>query len=105
MATSGNIKIRWQTFVFWQKYKECVNGAANQKWNYTETKIFNAFYSTVLDQEITAANYASICTFCVTSTEKIDQPVSRFVLYDQNPKNLNQKNDGYSDVTLSLLCI
>ncbi|XP_060622229.2 doublecortin domain-containing protein 1-like [Anolis sagrei] len=62
----------WPVIV--QKYKGCKNGAANQKWNYMEsTKVFTAFYSSVLDQEITAANYASICTFSVTNTEKIDQ--------------------------------
>ncbi|XP_028585658.2 doublecortin domain-containing protein 1 isoform X1 [Podarcis muralis] len=57
-----------------QKHKECKNGAANQRWNYMETtKVISAFYSTTLDQEITAANYSSICTFSVASTEKIDQ--------------------------------
>ncbi|XP_042315501.1 doublecortin domain-containing protein 1 [Sceloporus undulatus] len=60
--------------VILQKYQGCKNGAANQKWNYIETtKVFTAFYTTILDQEITAANYASICTFSVTNTEKIDQ--------------------------------
>ncbi|KAH0620847.1 hypothetical protein JD844_021681 [Phrynosoma platyrhinos] len=60
--------------VILQKYHGCKNGAANQKWNYIETtKVFTAFYTTILDQEITAANYASICTFSVTNTEKIDQ--------------------------------
>ncbi|XP_072841944.2 doublecortin domain-containing protein 1 isoform X1 [Pogona vitticeps] len=58
-----------------QKYKEFKNGAANQKWNYTETtKVLNAFHSTILDQEITAANCSFICTFSVANTEKIDQP-------------------------------
>ncbi|XP_053139020.1 doublecortin domain-containing protein 1 isoform X3 [Hemicordylus capensis] len=58
-----------------QKYKEYTNGAANQKWNYMETtRVFSAFYSTLLDQEITAANHASVCTFSVTNSEKIDQP-------------------------------
>ncbi|XP_029142063.1 doublecortin domain-containing protein 1 [Protobothrops mucrosquamatus] len=57
-----------------QKYKPHNYGAANQKWNFTETKVFSAFYSTTLDLEITAANYASICTFTITKTEKIDQP-------------------------------
>ncbi|KAJ7344525.1 hypothetical protein JRQ81_000475, partial [Phrynocephalus forsythii] len=58
-----------------QKYKEFKNGAANQKWNYSETtKVLNAFHSTTLDQEITAANCASVCTFSVANTEKIDQP-------------------------------
>ncbi|XP_077178070.1 doublecortin domain-containing protein 1 isoform X2 [Paroedura picta] len=70
-----------------QKYTECENGAAHQRWNYMETtKIFNAFYSTILDQEITAANYASICTFCVTSTEKIDQPGYCFLSPDRKKK-------------------
>ncbi|XP_062974492.1 doublecortin domain-containing protein 1 [Elgaria multicarinata webbii] len=60
--------------VILQKYRECKNGAANQKWNYMETtKVLSAFYSTIQDQEITAANYASICTFSVANTEKIDQ--------------------------------
>ncbi|XP_026520434.1 doublecortin domain-containing protein 1 [Notechis scutatus] len=57
-----------------QKYRPHNYGAANQKWNFTETKVFSAFYSTILDMEITAANYASICTFTITKTEKIDQP-------------------------------
>ncbi|CAM4567885.1 unnamed protein product [Lepidochelys olivacea] len=58
-----------------QNYKEYSNGAANQKWHYMENAgVFSAFYSTVLDQEITAANHASVCTFSVTSREKIDQP-------------------------------
>ncbi|XP_054825956.1 doublecortin domain-containing protein 1 [Eublepharis macularius] len=70
-----------------QKYNKCKNGAANQKWNYMETaKVFNAFYSTILDQEITAANYASICTFSVTSTEKIDQPGYYFLSPDRGKK-------------------
>uniref|UniRef100_A0A674HUE9 Doublecortin domain containing 1 n=1 Tax=Terrapene triunguis TaxID=2587831 RepID=A0A674HUE9_9SAUR len=57
------------------KYKEYSNGAANQKWHYMENAgVFSAFYSTVLDQEITAANHASVCTFSVTSREKINQP-------------------------------
>ncbi|KAM6465429.1 doublecortin domain-containing protein 1 isoform 1-T1 [Liasis olivaceus] len=60
--------------VILQKYKQHKYGAANQKWNFTETKVFSAFYSTILDQEITAANYASVCTFTVAKTEKIDQP-------------------------------
>ncbi|XP_048340541.1 doublecortin domain-containing protein 1 [Sphaerodactylus townsendi] len=70
-----------------QTYKECVNGAANQKWNYMETaKVFKAFYSSILDQEITAANYASICTFCVTNTEKVDQPGYYFLSPDRKKK-------------------
>lgn len=79
--------------MFWQKYKAYINGAANQKWNYTATtKTFSAFCSTVLDQEITAANHASICTFSVTSTEKIDQPVSNFFFFSINRKeNCNSK--------------
>ncbi|XP_075783900.1 doublecortin domain-containing protein 1 isoform X4 [Pelodiscus sinensis] len=58
-----------------EKYKEYSNGAANQKWYYLENAgVFSAFYSTELDQEITAANHASVCTFSVSGREKIDQP-------------------------------
>lgn len=35
-----------------------------------------AFHSTALDKEITAANYAGICTSSVVKEEKVDQPVS-----------------------------
>ncbi|KAL6035342.1 hypothetical protein STEG23_033080, partial [Scotinomys teguina] len=57
-----------------QKYKPYSNGAANQKWHYMENKrTFIAFYSTALDQEITAANSSGLCTSSVTK-ENIDQP-------------------------------
>ncbi|XP_069927699.1 doublecortin domain-containing protein 1 isoform X2 [Oryctolagus cuniculus] len=57
-----------------QKYKEYNNGTANQKWHYMENmKAFMAFHSSALDKEITSANYAGICTSCV-SKENIDQP-------------------------------
>lgn len=39
-------------------------------------KAFMAFHSTALDKEITAANYAGICTSSVIKEENIDQPVS-----------------------------
>nr|XP_021540441.1 LOW QUALITY PROTEIN: uncharacterized protein LOC110575745 [Neomonachus schauinslandi] len=58
-----------------QKYKPYNNGTSNQKWNYVEnTKAFMAFHSTALDKEITAANYAGICTSSVFKEENIDQP-------------------------------
>ncbi|XP_038310280.1 doublecortin domain-containing protein 1 isoform X4 [Canis lupus familiaris] len=58
-----------------QKYKPYNNGTSNQKWNYVENiKAFVAFHSTVLDKEITAANYAGICTSSVIKGENIDQP-------------------------------
>ncbi|KAK2507469.1 hypothetical protein MC885_015497, partial [Smutsia gigantea] len=58
-----------------QKYKPCNNGASNQKWNYMENmKAFMAFHSTTLDKEITAANYAGVCTSSVIKEENIDQP-------------------------------
>uniref|UniRef100_G1LAB2 Doublecortin domain containing 1 n=1 Tax=Ailuropoda melanoleuca TaxID=9646 RepID=G1LAB2_AILME len=58
-----------------QKYKPYNNGTANQKWNFVENiKAFMAFYSTALDKEITAANYAGICTSSVIKGENIDQP-------------------------------
>ncbi|XP_054998533.1 doublecortin domain-containing protein 1 [Sorex araneus] len=58
-----------------QKYKPHNNGTSNQKWNYIENKkAFEAFHSTVLDKEITAANYAGVCTSSVIKEENIDQP-------------------------------
>ncbi|KAJ1177710.1 hypothetical protein NDU88_002962 [Pleurodeles waltl] len=58
-----------------QKYKYCLNGHANQKWDYVENiKGMGAFCSTILDWEITAANQAAICTASVTGTEEINQP-------------------------------
>uniref|UniRef100_A0A4W2CDU7 Doublecortin domain containing 1 n=1 Tax=Bos indicus x Bos taurus TaxID=30522 RepID=A0A4W2CDU7_BOBOX len=58
-----------------QKYKPHNNGASNQKWNYMKsTKAFMAFQSTSLDKEITAANYAGVCTSSVIREENIDQP-------------------------------
>uniref|UniRef100_A0A673TVL5 Doublecortin domain containing 1 n=1 Tax=Suricata suricatta TaxID=37032 RepID=A0A673TVL5_SURSU len=58
-----------------QKYKPYNNGASNQKWNYMENiKAFVAFHSTTLDKEVTAANYAGICTSSVIKEENIDQP-------------------------------
>nr|XP_031536929.1 doublecortin domain-containing protein 1 [Vicugna pacos] len=58
-----------------QKYKPYNNGASNQKWNYMKNmKAFVAFHSTALDKEITAANYAGICTSSVIKEENIDQP-------------------------------
>ncbi|XP_057604238.1 doublecortin domain-containing protein 1 [Hippopotamus amphibius kiboko] len=58
-----------------QKYKPHSNGTSNQKWNYMKNmKAFKAFYSTALDKEITAANYAGICTSSVIKEENIDQP-------------------------------
>ncbi|KAI4581068.1 hypothetical protein MJG53_010610 [Ovis ammon polii x Ovis aries] len=58
-----------------QKYNPHNNGASNQKWNYVKsTKAFMAFHSTSLDKEITAANYAGVCTSSVIREEKVDQP-------------------------------
>lgn len=41
-----------------------------------DSKAFVAFHSTALDKEITAANYAGICTSSVIKEENVDQPVS-----------------------------
>ncbi|XP_007886061.2 doublecortin domain-containing protein 1 [Callorhinchus milii] len=58
-----------------QKYKGYSYGVANQKWCWIpEMNVLNAFYTTTLDQEITAANQASLCTFSVSSTEEMEQP-------------------------------
>uniref|UniRef100_A0A4W3JLE1 DCDC1 second doublecortin-like domain-containing protein n=1 Tax=Callorhinchus milii TaxID=7868 RepID=A0A4W3JLE1_CALMI len=57
------------------KYKGYSYGVANQKWCWIpEMNVLNAFYTTTLDQEITAANQASLCTFSVSSTEEMEQP-------------------------------
>ncbi|XP_072277958.1 doublecortin domain-containing protein 1 isoform X2 [Pyxicephalus adspersus] len=61
--------------VILQKYKEHINGAANQKWSYDEQKkVLTAFYSDQLDRDITAANHTSVCTYTITNTEEISQP-------------------------------
>ncbi|XP_063800511.1 doublecortin domain-containing protein 1 isoform X2 [Pseudophryne corroboree] len=61
--------------VILQKYEEHINGAANQKWGYIDSKkVMSAFYSDELDKEITAANHTSVCTFTVTNAEEISQP-------------------------------
>ncbi|KAM9080560.1 doublecortin domain-containing protein 1 isoform 7-T8 [Megaptera novaeangliae] len=58
-----------------QKYKPHNNGTSNQKWNYMKNmKAFMAFHSTTLDKEVTAANYAGICTSSVIKEKHIDQP-------------------------------
>ncbi|XP_030056543.1 doublecortin domain-containing protein 1 isoform X2 [Microcaecilia unicolor] len=67
--------------VILQTYKDASAGAANQKWFYMPNrKVLLAFYSTVLDQEVTAANQAAICTFCIMNTERINQPGYFFLL-------------------------
>nr|XP_004660775.2 doublecortin domain-containing protein 1 [Jaculus jaculus] len=72
MTTAGNEAHGYPVIV--QEYKPYGNGAANQKWHYIEEiKAFVAFQSTALDKEITAANFAGICTSSVIK-ENIDQP-------------------------------
>uniref|UniRef100_UPI00398F7E0A doublecortin domain-containing protein 1-like isoform X2 n=1 Tax=Pristiophorus japonicus TaxID=55135 RepID=UPI00398F7E0A len=59
-----------------QKYKGYRYGVANQKWFWEpEMKVLCAFYTSVLDNEITAANQASVCTFCICRTVDLHQPV------------------------------
>ncbi|XP_049746760.1 doublecortin domain-containing protein 1 isoform X4 [Elephas maximus indicus] len=73
MTKAGNEAGGYPVIV--QKYKPYNNGTANQKWHYMENmKAFMAFHSTALDKEITAANYAGICTASVIKEENIDQP-------------------------------
>ncbi|KAK6319935.1 hypothetical protein J4Q44_G00090420 [Coregonus suidteri] len=49
------------------KYKPYSYGAANQKWGWLpELRVLSAFYTSSLDQEVTAANQASVCTTCVS---------------------------------------
>ncbi|XP_071074231.1 doublecortin domain-containing protein 1 isoform X2 [Dasypus novemcinctus] len=71
MTKAGNDVYGYPVIV--QKYKPYNNGTSNQKWHYMENmKVFIAFHSTVLNKEITAANYAGICTSSVIK-EHIDQ--------------------------------
>ncbi|GAB5577690.1 doublecortin domain-containing protein 1 isoform X1 [Prionailurus iriomotensis] len=71
----GDSHQRWMHKEDSSQYKPYNNGTSNQKWNYMENiKAFMAFHSTALDKEITAANYAGICTSSVIKEENIDQP-------------------------------
>nr|XP_014341170.1 PREDICTED: doublecortin domain-containing protein 5 [Latimeria chalumnae] len=70
-----------------QKYKGYSYGVANQKWSWIpEINVLRAFYTTVLDQEIMAANEASVCTFSVTCTEEVDQPGYYFTYANKKQK-------------------
>ncbi|XP_041132278.1 doublecortin domain-containing protein 1-like [Polyodon spathula] len=70
-----------------QTYKSYSYGVANQKWDWIpEVKVLSAFYTTEMDQEITAANQASLCTFSVSGTEEIDQQGFSFTQSSKNRK-------------------
>ncbi|XP_043337472.1 doublecortin domain-containing protein 1 [Cervus canadensis] len=72
-----------------QKYKPHNNGASNQKWNYMKSvKAFVAFHSTALDKEITAANYAGVCTSSVIREENVDQPGYYYLLPSGKKKTM-----------------
>ncbi|XP_051885334.1 doublecortin domain-containing protein 1-like isoform X2 [Pristis pectinata] len=61
--------------VILQNHKVYSNGVANQKWFWVpEMKILSAFSTSVLDNEVTAANHANVCTFCICGTQEVDQP-------------------------------
>ncbi|KAG8438259.1 hypothetical protein GDO86_008813, partial [Hymenochirus boettgeri] len=68
-----------------KNYSPHINGAANQKWNYiADAKVLSSFYSDQLDIDITAANQASVCTFCITGKQEISQPGHHFRLSEDN---------------------
>ncbi|XP_015193950.2 doublecortin domain-containing protein 1-like isoform X2 [Lepisosteus oculatus] len=70
-----------------QKYKPYSYGAANQKWDWIpELKVLSAFYTTETDQEITAANQASVCTYSISGPEELHQQGSYFTLPGQSGK-------------------
>ncbi|XP_027628561.1 doublecortin domain-containing protein 1 [Tupaia chinensis] len=72
-----------------QKYKPYTNGTANQKWCYMEkNKVFMAFCSTVLDKEITSANYAGVCTSSVIKEGSVDQPGYYYLSPDGKRKTM-----------------
>ncbi|XP_036390543.1 doublecortin domain-containing protein 1-like [Megalops cyprinoides] len=53
--------------VILQKYRPYSYGAANQKWGWLlQARVLSAFYTTELDQGVTAAIHASLCTTCVS---------------------------------------
>ncbi|KAJ8344325.1 hypothetical protein SKAU_G00316540 [Synaphobranchus kaupii] len=53
--------------VLLQKHKPYSYGAANQKWAWLpEVMVLSAFFTTELDQAVTAALSASLCTACVS---------------------------------------
>ncbi|KAG7473691.1 hypothetical protein MATL_G00098520 [Megalops atlanticus] len=53
--------------VILQKYRPYSYGAANQKWGWLlQARVLRAFYTTELDQGVTAAIHASLCTACVS---------------------------------------
>ncbi|KAF6020845.1 hypothetical protein EB796_020833 [Bugula neritina] len=57
-----------------QKKKSTQFGSASQKWSLDrETGFIYAFYTNLMDVEITAANKANVCTYAVTKDE-LDQP-------------------------------
>ncbi|XP_053305475.1 doublecortin domain-containing protein 1-like [Spea bombifrons] len=77
-----------------QKYKEYINGAANQKWCYVPSmKVLGAFFSDQLDKEITAANQASVCTFTITGAVELSQPGYSLI-----------SPDGNENITVCLPC-
>ncbi|KAM9659295.1 doublecortin domain-containing protein 1 [Trichechus inunguis] len=87
MTKAGNEVDGYPVIV--QKYKPYNNGTANQKWHYMENmKAFMAFHSTALDKEITAANYAGICTSSVIKEESIDQPGYYYLSSDGKRKTM-----------------
>uniref|UniRef100_A0A8C4X559 Doublecortin domain containing 1 n=1 Tax=Erpetoichthys calabaricus TaxID=27687 RepID=A0A8C4X559_ERPCA len=80
----------------WIPIEEDRYGVANQKWGWiSDIKVLSAFYSTQMDQEITAANQASLCTFTVSGKEELDQ--QGFFFYT-NQSNTNTK------ITVCLAC-
>lgn len=72
------LKVSWFDLFYilpFQKYKPYSDGAANQKWGwFPDLTVLSAFYTSSLDQEVTAANQASVGTACV-SPEPLHQQV------------------------------
>uniref|UniRef100_A0A8C5WGR1 Doublecortin domain containing 1 n=1 Tax=Leptobrachium leishanense TaxID=445787 RepID=A0A8C5WGR1_9ANUR len=72
-----------------QKYKDHVNGAANQKWCYIPSmRVLGAFHSDQLDKEITAANQASVCSFTVSNAVTLSQPGYSLTSLDDKERTL-----------------
>ncbi|XP_055505240.1 doublecortin domain-containing protein 1-like [Leucoraja erinacea] len=61
--------------VILQKFKGYSHGVANQRWLWVpERRVLSVFSTSVLDNEVTAANQAGVCTFSICGRQEAEQP-------------------------------
>nr|XP_039274440.1 doublecortin domain-containing protein 1-like [Styela clava] len=71
-----------------QKLRTQAAGSANQHWKLEpESHLLKAFYSSVVDKEVTAANHVSICTHTVRGPEPLNQDGYIVELKGASPSN------------------